>query len=529
MRAIRCRASRSGGNAGGGGRGRVGAPSAIGDAQAERLLGVFLPQLTPRGLDKAPCSGAIDNVKTRLMARQHEHASKSTPRTMRPSPRAAALAAAHANCSDASSSCASLATNASESGGGGVGRSHHRAPPASPRQAEILRGQRQERANRIVYYEEHDYKMVLEEQRLSKEIAEKARQLALVEDSFAARREEAEQQELQMLEGDRAKGGGGGGGGGGGEEGPGETGCDCCGRGCPEDAAARDRHPEGAAEAARRAAAAATSTEERHGALNTYNQRLMGVIDEMRLHRVEHVRALAACDAKEKKIAQDLRTLQGYAENELNTRDRLIRQRRRHEDEAAVEARQVGLVFEQLRRELERLDEEALKIEQLEADAQEKSRRDEFKGLRRTRLLAERREVQYGFMRSQNAGWHEQLGKVTSVADVKQPAGAQLSDSAWASMAAGLLVVAYETSEQRIGSLHHHLELLHAEATQLEEGLASLTAECAALEAKAQPGGGSHDGPPSAEAVQGRPPRRRRGPAFAHVTSKEALAASRCR
>lgn len=200
------------------------------------------------------------------------------------------------------------------------------------------------------------------------------------------------------------------------------------------------------------------ATEERVCSLLCYNEQLVAAIDNLRLSRAEHARGMSGCEGREKKMGRDLHALQAYVEGELNTRERLARQRKRVEDEAAADAKAAAAALDGLNGELSELERERRRQEGRREEAMQRERQREYKALRGVRSVYERREVEYGYLRSQLEGWREQLRQVQLVAEVRKPGGVLMNERAWATMSAGLLTSAYATSETRNRSMLMHLE-----------------------------------------------------------------------
>ncbi|KAL1511371.1 hypothetical protein AB1Y20_006173 [Prymnesium parvum] len=392
----------------------------------------FVPQLTPRGIEKAPLwqRRVIESVRTRLTMRERP---PPRPATARP-PSTPSRGSFRARRAEAPAS----------------------ARAASPRLESLYGARATERANRKVYYEEQAVQMVLEEQQLSRMIAEKEKQLEAAEARKRQRR------------------------------------------------AREKRSATTLTSLATRLAGVQqrlVMTEQRCSELVKYNETLTAVIDQLRRQRNEHLRAMSACDAKERKMSRDLHALQGYTESELNTRDRLIRLRRRVEDDAVSDVKQTVAMDEQLRAEVVQLDEQAKQFEAQQDSITERERQHQYKSMRLDRIASSKREVMYGYMRSKLEGWREQLRQVQLVAEVRKPGGVLMNEKAWATMSAGLLTSAYATNETRNRSMLMHLErVLHPQAASLEEQVAALEAQCKALEEARRNGGEAAEGSGEAEA-----------------------------
>ena len=252
--------------------------------------------------------------------------------------------------------------------------------------------------------------------------------------------------------------------------------------------------------------------EERMGDLAAYTEALMAAIDLLRERRKEFLAQVREQVERSDKMEKDLRALQGYVYEELNQRERAVRQLRRHREEAAVEQAEQEHLGRAL---IDELGDEERRAHELHAEAdvaEQLHRQDAYVRLRGARVRSEAAGVKYGYVANQVSGWRAEFDQMLHAAQVRARQHNPNDAMSAAMQMAAQLVAAYQSNEVRntsllgrlIDTLNPQQALLGGDIASLDEAEAALL-QAASDEAKAAAASAAANGE-SGEQQQATPP-----------------------
>ena len=218
--------------------------------------------------------------------------------------------------------------------------------------------------------------------------------------------------------------------------------------------------------------------------MQTSTQALMHVINSLRITRRRHVQRIGGLDEKERTMDNDSQFLLGSASSAMEERERLRAKHERLKNEAAAWKAMQLKEAAALTETLEELDAETGELNARMQGLDEQSTRIAYANKRKGFTDAQSRNLKYGYLRGQVAGWAAEFERVTSITGVRFGEGK--------SDAVDKVVSIYSANELRNKSLFKYVteecvkqaEALQAEVDQDEALAARLEAEQVAGDAK---------------------------------------------
>ena len=215
-----------------------------------------------------------------------------------------------------------------------------------------------------------------------------------------------------------------------------------------------------------------------------YTEQLVAAIDVMRHRRSDFLIDRRAQEARSLKVEKDLKQLQAYVSDELNLRERAVRQLRRGREEVVQErldSEQSSAALSELSTDLERRTELCkVKLDKLE----QSEKQADWAKVRGERVKKERAGVRFGYTRNQVDGWRvdfEQMGQAARVRFNKQleTGGVAGREGTFAAQ----LVAVFQSNEARNDSLLGRLtEIVDFTKVELTREIGVLGCEEADLE-----------------------------------------------
>ena len=218
--------------------------------------------------------------------------------------------------------------------------------------------------------------------------------------------------------------------------------------------------------------------------MQTSTQALMHVINSLRITRRRHVQRIAGLDEKEKTMDNDSQFLLGSASGAMEERERLRAKHERLKHEAAAWKAMQLKEAAALTETLDELDAETKELEERLQGLDEQATRMAYTAQRHNFSDGQSRNLKYGYLRGQVAGWAAEFERVTSITGVRFGEGK--------SDAVDKVVSIYSANELRNKSLFKFVteectlqeETLQAEVLAEEAAAERLEAEIIAHDAK---------------------------------------------
>ena len=154
-------------------------------------------------------------------------------------------------------------------------------------------------------------------------------------------------------------------------------------------------------------------------AMTTSTQALMHVINSLRITRKRHVQRVVGLNTKERTMDNDAQFLLGSASGAMEERERLRSKHERLKHEASAwRTMQLKEAAEQGEK-LDDLDAEQAELENRLVQLDEQATRLHYQSLRNASTTKESRNLKYGYLRGQVAGWAAEFARVTDITGVR--------------------------------------------------------------------------------------------------------------
>ena len=209
--------------------------------------------------------------------------------------------------------------------------------------------------------------------------------------------------------------------------------------------------------------------------LDTYNYKLVQMIDGLRRQNEPHRMATKKVAEQLDKMALDMTTQKAACHKALDERERIIDQIKHLQDDSHRDALDFEAQVEALKRDSAELDHANRDKEEVLEGASELEKRKMCASMRRARAQKEKLEVRYGYLRSQLEGIDNDFRELQRIVGVHfQPSHPESLQQ---------IIDTFVDKEQKVTSLQKYLALQQDEIETLSQQLGALDKDADAAQA----------------------------------------------